>query len=170
MGENKNMQIGIISDTHGRLSDAALATLADCDHIIHAGDIGDPAILRSLEALAPTTAVLGNNDFDEYGSSVRRIARPVIGGVRFLIGHYPSDVRISWNGSPALSPGDPIPHVCVHGHTHVPKIVTGKEARPAEYVICPGSVTAPRGGSFPSVTKVVISGGRVARVSVEKVE
>ena len=77
--------IGIISDTHGTLSDSALALLAEVDHIIHAGDIGGPDILRMLSALAPTTAVLGNNDFDEYGSSVGRFAHPVIDGVRFLV-------------------------------------------------------------------------------------
>ena len=38
--------IGIISDTHGQLSEAAYAALADSDHIIHAGDIGNPPILR----------------------------------------------------------------------------------------------------------------------------
>ena len=42
--------VGVISDTHGRLDERAFAELADCDHIIHAGDIGDPAILRELEA------------------------------------------------------------------------------------------------------------------------
>lgn len=119
--------------------------------------------------MAPVTAVLGNNDFDEYGSAVQRIARPVIGGVRFLVGHYPRDVRITWNGSPALSPCDPIPHICVHGHTHVPTIVAGKEARPAEYIVCPGSVTVPRGGSHPSVAKVTITDGRIAKVIIEKI-
>ena len=69
--------IGLISDTHGRLPDEALAAMADVDHIIHAGDIGGPEILHALEALAPTTAVLGNNDFDEYGSRVGRFAHPV---------------------------------------------------------------------------------------------
>ena len=48
--------IGLISDTHGRLPDEALAAMADVDHIIHAGDIGGPEILHALEALAPTTA------------------------------------------------------------------------------------------------------------------
>ena len=127
--------IGIISDTHGQLSEAAYAALADSDHIIHAGDIGNPPILRELETLAPVTAVLGNNDFDEYGQAVSRFAHPVIDGVRFLVAHYPRDVKISFAGSGALAPGDPIPQVCVHGHTHVPEIVTGPEARPATYVV-----------------------------------
>ena len=90
--------IGLISDTHGQLPDEALAAMADVDHIIHAGDIGGPEILHALEALAPTTAVLGNNDFDEYGSRVSRFAHPVIDGVRFLVAHYPRDVQIGFNG------------------------------------------------------------------------
>ena len=111
--------IGLISDTHGQLPDEALAAMADVDHIIHAGDIGGPEILHALEALAPTTAVLGNNDFDEYGSRVSRFAHPVIDGVRFLVAHYPRDVQIGFNGCAGLAAGDPIPQVCVHGHTHV---------------------------------------------------
>ena len=99
--------IGLISDTHGQLPDEALAAMADVDHIIHAGDIGGPEILHALEALAPTTAVLGNNDFDEYGSRVSRFAHPVIDGVRFLVAHYPRDVQIGFNGCAGLAAGDP---------------------------------------------------------------
>ena len=35
-------------------------------------------ILRELQIMAPTTAVLGNNDYDEYGKNVTRFAHPVI--------------------------------------------------------------------------------------------
>lgn len=165
-----------------------LAALAECDHIIHAGDIGDPGILRALEALAPVDAVLGNNDFDEYGARVQRFARPVVGGVRFLVAHYPRDVHIGFAGgsgilraigsgarglapdstpgiSPGLAPGDPVPQVCVHGHTHVPEIIRGKQANPADYIICPGSPTRPRGGSRPSIAKLVIAFDQDARTT-----
>ncbi|MDY4122128.1 MAG: metallophosphoesterase family protein, partial [Ellagibacter isourolithinifaciens] len=121
-------RIGVISDTHGVLPVEAFNTLADCEHIIHAGDICSPEIICDLQTLAPVTAVLGNNDFNEYGTSVRRFARPVIDGVRFLVAHYPRDVRIVFAGSGALAPGDPLPNVCIHGHTHIPEIVVGKEA------------------------------------------
>ena len=140
-------RIGVISDTHGVLPVEAFNALADCEHIIHAGDICSPEIIRDLQTLAPVTAVLGNNDFNEYGTSVCRYARPVIDGVRFLVAHYPRDVRITFAGSGALAPGDPLPNVCIHGHTHVPEIVVGKEARPADLLLCPGSPTSPRGGS-----------------------
>lgn len=164
---NKNITVGILSDTHGRLCDEAYAALADCDHIIHAGDICDPGILRALETLAPVTAVLGNNDFPEYGPNVQRFAQVEIGGVRFLVAHYPQDVRISGKGSRALAPGDPIPHIAVHGHTHVPRIETGAEAGLIGLLVCPGSVTRPRKESVRSVAKVFISKGAIQRITIE---
>lgn len=160
-------RVGIISDTHGTLDPRAYAALADCDHIIHAGDIGDPAILHELETLAPVSAVLGNNDFPEYGSAVGRYARPVVEGVRFLVSHYPSHVRITYAGSSALAPGDPIPHVCVHGHTHVPKLETGPEVRPANMLLCPGSAFRPRGGFPRCVAKMEVDDGRILRAHIE---
>lgn len=159
--------VGVISDTHGRLDRQAYEALADCDHIIHAGDICNPAHIRELQTLAPVTAVLGNNDFDEYGESVGRYAHPVIDGVKFLVAHYPRDVRISAFGSGALAPGDPIPDICVHGHTHIPKIEYGKEARPAQFVLCPGSASYPRGGNRRTIAKVEIEDGRILSVRIE---
>lgn len=144
--------------------------MADVDHIIHAGDIGGPEILHALEALAPTTAVLGNNDFDEYGSRVGRFAHPVIDGVRFLVAHYPRDVQIGFNGCAGLAAGDPIPQVCVHGHTHVPELVYGPEARPASYVVCPGAPFRPRGG-FPKCTgRMLVDDGRVLGVRIASLD
>ena len=64
------MKVGLISDTHGLLRAEALEAMRGCAHIIHAGDIGDRAILAALEELAPVTAVRGNND---RGTWARRI-------------------------------------------------------------------------------------------------
>ena len=58
--------IGLISDTHGLLRPEALRSLDDCDLIIHAGDVGDPQILKSLKALAPVFAVRGNVDTEPW--------------------------------------------------------------------------------------------------------
>lgn len=162
--------VGIISDTHGRLDMRALAALAEADYIIHAGDIGDPSILHELEALALVTAVLGNNDYDEYGSQVRRFSSVRIEGVRFLVGHYPRDVQIGFNGCPALAPGDPLPQVLVHGHTHIPKLEVGAAARPADVLLCPGSASRPRGGNPKSVAFVELAEARVQAVRIESLE
>ena len=162
--------VGVISDTHGRLSTESYAALIGCDHIIHAGDIGDPGILRELETIAPVTAVLGNNDFAEYGTSVTRYARPVIDGVKFLVAHFPNDVRISSFGSGALAPGDPIPNICIHGHTHVPRLEYGKEAKPAQFVVCPGSVSYPRRGNPPSTARIMVENGAVKSIYITSLE
>lgn len=161
-------RVGIISDTHGILPGEAYNALADCEHIIHAGDICDPGIVRDLQTLAPVTAVLGNNDFNEYGLSVHRFAHSVVDGVRFLVAHYPQDVRITFAGSGALAPGDPLPNVCVHGHTHVPEVVVGKDIRPADLLICPGSPTIPRGGFPQCIAKIDVWEGRILCAWVER--
>lgn len=183
--------IGVLSDTHGTLDPRAYAALADCGHIIHAGDICNPAVLRELETLAPVTAVLGNNDFPEYGAGVGRFARPVLGGVRFLVAHYPQDVEVGKLalgaslgarrgltpegsavplGDGPLQPGDPIPAVCIHGHTHVPRLVLGAEARPAQYILNPGSVFRPRGGNPRSLAKIAVAGGQVQGIRIESLD
>lgn len=158
--------VGLISDTHGYLSEGALAAMAEVDYIIHAGDIGSPEVLSVLRALAPVTAVLGNNDFDEYGSRVDRFAHPLIDGVRFLVAHYPRDVQIGFNGCAGLAAGDPLPRICIHGHTHIPKLVAGKDAFPADFIVCPGSVSRPCGG-FPCAYGLVeIESGCVLSVRI----
>jgi len=160
-------RVGVISDTHGKLLPAAYAAMADCDFIIHAGDICGRSILRELETLAPVYAVLGNNDAAEYGEHVSRWARPVIDGVRFLVAHYPEDVQVSKFGSSVLAPGDPIPKVCIHGHTHVPKLEVGKAASPADILMCPGSASRGLWGSPKAVGFVEVSCGSVLEVCVQ---
>ena len=56
------MFLGVISDTHGLLRPEAIRALRGSDHILHAGDIGDIAILEQLRNLAPVTAIRGNID------------------------------------------------------------------------------------------------------------
>lgn len=158
--------VGVISDTHGVLDARAYAALADCDVIIHAGDIGNPGILTELETLAPVIAVLGNCDYPEYGPDVKTYARPVIDGVSFLIAHKPESVQLRGFGAFAIQPGEAYPQVCIHGHTHVPRVRRGTWASPAELVLCPGSASRPR-DSVRTVGKIVLEDGRVADAWVE---
>src|SRR5579859_3090894 len=62
--------IGVISDTHGLLRPEALEALRGSQHIIHAGDVGDPAILVELEKIAPVTAVRGNVDDGDWAKKL----------------------------------------------------------------------------------------------------
>src|SRR5262244_1404709 len=54
------MLVGIISDTHGLLRPEAVDALSHAAMIIHAGDVGEPAVLDRLRELAPVVAVRGN--------------------------------------------------------------------------------------------------------------
>jgi len=60
--ERNPRTIGLISDTHGLLRPQALRALEGADLIIHAGDVGNPEILETLNTLAPVFAVRGNVD------------------------------------------------------------------------------------------------------------
>jgi uncharacterized protein len=62
--------VGLISDTHGLLRPEAVDALCGSDLIIHAGDVGDPQILRQLEKLAPTHAVRGNIDTQPWAKAL----------------------------------------------------------------------------------------------------
>jgi hypothetical protein len=44
---SRSFSVGLIPDTHGLLRPEALAALRGCGRIVHAGDIGDPAIAGS---------------------------------------------------------------------------------------------------------------------------
>jgi predicted phosphodiesterase len=41
------MILGLISDTHGLLRESALRAMQNIGIIIHAGDVGDPKILKA---------------------------------------------------------------------------------------------------------------------------
>ncbi len=56
------MRVGVISDTHSLLRSEALQALQGAEHILHAGDVGDPTILTTLAKIAPVTAIRGNID------------------------------------------------------------------------------------------------------------
>jgi uncharacterized protein len=111
------VRIGVISDNHGYLDPAVLTVFAGVTHIIHAGDIMDPAILAALQTIAPVTAVCGNLDAGELVEELPREAAGEIAGVRFLVGHKPK--RLLNRLSAGKIEGER-PDLVVWGHTHVP--------------------------------------------------
>jgi len=107
------IQIGVISDTHGLLRPEALFALAGSDHIIHAGDIGEPAILDKLTDIAPLTAVRGNVDHGAWAKKIPGINVLEVGGVSIYIVYnlQELDLKPEASGFAAL----------VYGHSHVAK-------------------------------------------------
>jgi uncharacterized protein len=112
------VRIGILSDTHGLLRPEVFPALEGVDHILHAGDVGDPDLLLALEALAPVTAVHGNTDGWEVRGRVPESAEVALGGLRFALvhGHLPRHGTTPERLSAAFPDAD----VVVFGHTHQP--------------------------------------------------
>jgi len=105
--------IGVISDTHGLLRPEALATLQGSDHIIHAGDIEDPAILDRLAEIAPVTAVRGNVDHGAWAEKIPETKVLEVEGVSIYVLHVLDqlDLKPESAGFAAV----------IYGHSHVPK-------------------------------------------------
>jgi hypothetical protein len=116
-----DLRIGVVSDTHGYLAPQVLEHFAGVTHIIHAGDIVDPAILESLEALAPLTAVAGNIDDGELAKRLPREVVGEVGGVRFVVGHKRKRLmkRLA-AGRIKSGPDGASPDLVVFGHEHAP--------------------------------------------------
>ena len=91
-----------------------------------------------------------------------------VDGVRILVSHYPRDVEVrGMAAARTIGENQPIPNLCIHGHTHCPKIWSGNMAAPADIVLCPGSASRPRDGYPASVAHVVVDDGRILSVSIE---
>lgn len=95
------MQLGILSDTHGLLRDSVYDGLQKCDLILHAGDIGDKEILKSLSTICPTIAVKGNNDRHLDDLNLPATLTITLKGLSFLMVHDKKDLphdlsQIDW--------------------------------------------------------------------------
>ncbi len=80
-------KIGLISDTHSHWEDKLYTTLADCDEIWHAGDIGSQEIADKMEAFKPTRAIWGNIDDGEMRRRYTETLVFELEGVRVLMTH-----------------------------------------------------------------------------------
>jgi putative phosphoesterase len=148
VGETR-VRVGVISDTHGLLRPEALAALRGADHLVHAGDIGAPAVLRELRAVAPLTAVRGNNDREAWARAIPDTDSVRLGGIVLYILH---DLKAL-----DLDPAAAGFRVVVSGHSHQPRV----EERDGVLYLNPGSA-GPRRFRLPvSVALLEIDGGRV---------
>ncbi|MBN2508601.1 MAG: metallophosphoesterase family protein [Verrucomicrobia bacterium] len=107
------MRIGIISDTHGFLDPRVAEIFSGVEHILHAGDVGSPAVLLELERIAPVTAVLGNTDTLATCNLTEVV---MLAGRKFLLQHI-VDVR-SPEEQLRLRIAREQPDAVVFGHTH----------------------------------------------------
>ena len=108
------MKIGVISDTHGLLRPQAVAALEGVDHVLHAGDIGDLAILDALRKIAPVTAIRGNIDNHQSFRHLPETEAVKLDGKLFYLIHDVKqlDLKPEAAGMAAV----------ISGHSHKPAI------------------------------------------------
>jgi putative phosphoesterase len=123
----------------------AIAALQGSQLIIHAGDIGTPAVLERLRAIAPVHAVSGNNDRDEWARSLPLTEVVEIGPHHVYLLHDLSELDL-----------DPVAAgfaAVITGHSHKPLA----ETREGVLYLNPGSA-GPRRFKLPiAVARLYVS-------------
>jgi uncharacterized protein len=144
--------LGVISDTHGLLRAEAIALLQGVDHIIHAGDIGNPDIIKRLETVAPVSAIRGNIDVDSWAATYPETLRTRLFDLSIFVIHDRKDL--------AFSPGKTDIDLVISGHSHRASIEMGDGV----LYLNPGS-TGPRRFRLPiTLAKVQITNGQLMPV------
>jgi putative phosphoesterase len=148
-------RVGLISDTHGVLRPEAMAFLRGSDFIVHAGDIGHADVLKELAAIAPVTAVRGNNDRGPWAETVRETEVLQVGQVFIYVVHDIAELDL-----------DPVAagfQVVVSGHSHKPSV----KERDGVLYINPGS-SGPRRFKLPvAVAELMVDATSVRARIVE---
>ncbi len=148
-------RIGVISDTHGLLRPQALEALKGSELILHAGDVGDPDILTTLEEVAPLVVVRGNVDRGEWTRGVPDTQMVEVEGALLYLLHDLGTLDLSPQGA-GIS-------VVIFGHSHQPEL---REDRGVIY-FNPGSA-GPRRFDYPvTVGFIQAEDGRCAPEVVE---
>jgi uncharacterized protein len=149
------MIVGVLSDTHGLLRPQALDLLRGSDHILHAGDIGDPEILDRLAAIAPVTSVRGNIDKGPWAKKLPLTEVFEAAGVSIYLLHKITDLDLKPEAAGFAA--------VVYGHSHIPKI----ETRNGVLYLNPGSA-GPRRFKLPvTLGKLVVEDGDVRAEIIE---
>ena len=149
------MLIGVISDTHGLLRPEALVALAEAEHILHAGDVGDVEILEALQELAPVTAIRGTVDVSGACGELPATEMVELGGAVFYLVHSVRDLDIKPQAAGVS--------VVVSGHSHKASV----EMKGGVLYLNPGSA-GPRRFALPvTVGLVTVSEGGVKARIVE---
>jgi len=143
------LTVGLVADTHGLLREQVLAVFAHVDHVVHAGDVGDAAVLDALRTIASVTAVRGNAEKEGLRESLPEVARIELGGVPVIVAHHR---QVAVAAAAELSGR----RLVVFGHSHQPVVEESEGA----LLVNPGSA-GPRRFRLPVAVAVARIGPRV---------
>ena len=142
--------IGVLSDTHGYYDPMLDDLFAGAAGIVHAGDIGDLAILARLRGLAPLTAVAGNTDGPFPALDLPWEIEVEIAGLRIIVCHI---------GASLMGRRDPVREgfdLVISGHSHKAAV----EWREETLFLNPGAAGLPRFGQPRTAALVGVKAGR----------
>jgi putative phosphoesterase len=154
------VKVTVLADTHTLgprrpLPPGAWPYVETADHILHAGDVCDPALLDELATFAPVTAVVGNCDgpgVRHWGATDEAVLE--LESVRVAMVH---DAGPRSGRRSRTSARWPAARVIVFGHSHIPY----NEDDDGLLLFNPGSPTWKRTAPFPSMGLLWIDGGVV---------
>ncbi len=144
------MNIGLISDTHGHIPSDVFKVFKDVDHILHAGDIGDPSVITELETIAPVSAIYGNIDTWPIVSTYPLMQTIELNSYTFCLIH---DIVSIKKFRFELFKKNLAPDVVLYGHTHLPHYEYFQNI----LFINPGSASRPKGSKKGSLAIVNLS-------------
>lgn len=119
-------KIGLLSDTHGFISERLFLFFENVDEIWHAGDIGNIETADKLLAFKPLKAVYGNIDGQDVRSVYPQHQRFMCEGVNVWITHiggYPG--RYERSVKPDIFTNSP--DIFISGHSHILKVIYDKK-------------------------------------------
>ncbi len=150
------MLVGLIADTHGLVRPEAVAALTGVDLILHGGDVGGPAVLLALAAIAPVHAVGGNTDSpqDHLPPSIDT----TLEGVRIHVSHG----HELGSPTPEALVARYAAEVIVYGHTHRRQLTEIGTTM----VINPGAAGPRRFNVLPSLALLTLPDRRVQFVQL----
>ena len=144
-------RIGLIADTHGLVRPSIAGAFTGVACIVHAGDVGSPAVLDYLATLAPVVAVFGNVD-DPHDPALAAMRTIPVGALTLHVSH-------------GHELGSPTPEklvaaysadIIVFGHTHRAVIRTASRHGHPVLVVNPGAAGPRRFNLRPSVAILTV--------------
>ena len=148
-------KIGIISDTHGLIRQSVVKSFNDVDLIVHAGDVGKPEVLETLQDITRVYPVRGNVDGGKWTDNLPFTEVVKVGQVFLYVLH---DV-IALDLDPVAAGFNAV----ISGHSHIPKI----EEQNGVLFLNPGSA-GPKRVRYPvSIAFLYVNGASIDTEIVE---
>ena len=148
-------KIGIISDTHGLVSQRVVKSFKDVDLIVHAGDIGTHEALETLQTIARVYPVRGNVDGGKWADNLPFTEVVKVGQTYLYVLHDISTLDL-----------DPVTagfNAVISGHSHIPEI----EKRNGVLFLNPGSAGPKRLKYSASIAFLYVNGVSISAEIVE---